>query len=197
MHEELWDKLLSLDAREVAIRVTGRPQTAGIPWALTMINQNYLIDRDNRRITSLHDSNKSTGFLEQLVILSYLIFTRDIPLRHKWVKPEQLATGEFFFRGPHVLQTDKLEQAFGTSPQGLIEVGSRLGAEVCDFGDASIQVRLLPRVPVSIIVWAGDDEFPARASILVDETAARQLPLDALGVGINLAIKVLTAQVES
>ena len=178
---------------EVAARATGRPQTVGTPWVLTMINQDYLIDRDNRRITLRNAPDKAAGFLEQLVILSYLIATQDIPLHHKWVKPEQLAAGEFFFRGPHVLPTDKLEHAFGTCPRGLIEAGLRLGAEVCDFGDASVEMLLLPRAPVIFIVWAGDDEFPSRASILVDETAVQQLPLDALGVAVNLAVKALTA----
>jgi hypothetical protein len=41
------------------------------------------------------------------------------------------------------------------------------------------------------VIWQGDEEFGSRASILFDETAAAQLPLDALLAAVNLAIKAL------
>ena len=43
----------------------------------------------------------------------------------------------------------------------------------------------------TIVIWRADEEFPARASILFDQTAADQLPLDALWMAANLAVKVM------
>ncbi|UCC23715.1 MAG: DUF3786 domain-containing protein, partial [Planctomycetota bacterium] len=43
----------------------------------------------------------------------------------------------------------------------------------------------------------GDDEFPARASILFDQTAASQLLLDALWAAANLAIKKVIEAAEN
>ena len=44
---------------------------------------------------------------------------------------------------------------------------------------------------MTFVIWAGDEEFAARASILFDRTAGEQLPLDALWTAVNLAVKTL------
>ena len=41
------------------------------------------------------------------------------------------------------------------------------------------------------IIYGGDDEFPARASVLFDRTAGAQLPLDALLAAVNLAVNAV------
>ena len=41
------------------------------------------------------------------------------------------------------------------------------------------------------IVWASDDEFPSRGQILFDSSAARHMPLDALGGCVGYAVDCL------
>ena len=69
------------------------------------------------------------GFVEQLCILTYLISVKDLPLTNKLVKAERLPGGEFFFRGPHGLGTEKLAKAFGERPELLYEASEGLGGE--------------------------------------------------------------------
>jgi hypothetical protein len=104
---------------------------------------------------------------------------------------ENLPSGQFFFRGLHSLPTEKLEEVFGKSPESLYEVSERFDAKRCEFGDASIELYLLPRVPLKIVVWRSDEEFDARASILFDQTAGTHMPLDALGALANLTVEAL------
>lgn len=47
-------------------------------------------------------------------------------------------------------------------------------------GDAAVEVRALPRLPITFIFWQEDEEFPASISMLFDRTADRQLPLDVI-----------------
>jgi len=49
-------------------------------------------------------------------------------------------------------------------------------------GDASYTFRALPQLPVAVVWWAGDDEFPAKASVLFDETSSHYLPTDGLAI---------------
>jgi hypothetical protein len=44
---------------------------------------------------------------------------------------------------------------------------------------------------MTVVLWGADEEFGARAAILFDETAAEQLPLDALWMAAHLAVKAL------
>ena len=93
------------------------------------------------------------------------------------------------------MPSDKLEVAFGHNPESLYPASRPLGARKCEFGDASVEVLLFPRVPVTFVIWGSDEDFDARASILFDSTVSDQLPLDALHAGVNLAVNAMTKKV--
>ena len=73
----------------------------------------------------------------------------------------------------------------------MIRASEQFDAEQCEFGDASIRLNMLPRIPVTLVIWRKDEEFEGRASILFDQTAADHLPLDALWASVNLTVKRL------
>jgi hypothetical protein len=59
-------------------------------------------------------------------------------------------------------------------------------------GDAAVRFRVLPRIDVLIVLWAVDDEFPARATILFDSTIAEHLALDAVFlVAMTLVLELI------
>ena len=192
-HEDLWLQLDKLDRQETAQKAKCQYLTNPSRYVITLLNTGYTVNLSERQIFATQTSPEPTQaeFLEQLCILAYLINSQDLPLANKFVGPENLPTGQFFFRGLHSLPTNKLEDAFGESPEQLYEVSKKLDAKRNEFGDASIVLYALPRIPITIIIWRGDDEFEARASILFDQTAGSQLPLDALGALANLTVKAL------
>lgn len=67
-------------------------------------------------------------------------------------------------------------QAFGDRPELLLEVaGEAFGAEPSDQGDVSVVVKALPLVPVALIIWKGDEEFPPEGNILFDRNIVNML----------------------
>jgi hypothetical protein len=54
----------------------------------------------------------------------------------------------------------------------------------------------LPRVPVAVLWWDADDEFPARAELLFDQTAPKHLPIDGSAVLGSWLVTRLIAEVE-
>jgi hypothetical protein len=117
-----------------------------------------------------------------------------LPLSNKLINTEALPGGQFFFRGHHKLPTEKLEMKFGNCPEDLYKVSEQFNAKKINYGDASISLFVLPRVPMTIIIWGKCTEFEARASILFDQTASSQLPLDALLATVNLTVESLIHQ---
>jgi len=196
MHEQLWEKLAALDPTETAARSRCRFDTDSSTFIVSLMGEGFVVDGGQRLITPADDPEAQAGFLEQLCILAYLINASDIPITGKLVSGDKLDAGQFFFRGPHGLPTPRLEEAFGDEPSLLHEAAACLNAEPCEYGDASVSIRILPNVPVVFVIWGRDDEFEARASILFDETASRQLPLDALLAGVQLAVKKFIEAVE-
>ena len=189
-HEGLWEQLIELDGQKTAQRAQCRYIRNPEHYVIKFLNTDYVIDLSKKQILSIQNSSQQepAGFLERLCILAYLINAKDVPLANKLVKGETLPGGQFFFRGVHGIPTGKLEKAFGSSPEALYRIIERFSAEKCEFGDASIKFNVLPRMPLTIVIWKGDEEFGARASVLFDQTVANHMPLDALLAAVNLAI---------
>ena len=188
VHKGLWERLDKLDPDVTAERAKCHYVSEQGRYTLKLLNKEYAVDVGGREIFSGDSEHGKASFLEQLCLLAYLINAQDLPLANKLVRPQALPSGQFFFRGLHSLPTEKLEKAFGTIPEDLHRIAEQFDAKRCEFGDASIQLYVLPRIPLTMVIWRSDDEFQARASILFDETAAEQLPLDALSVAANLAV---------
>lgn len=192
-NEGLWQQLVALDGRETARRAACRYIAELAGYIITLLNTEYEVNLSDKWVYS-GQPGSAAGFIEELCILAYLINAKDLPLADKLVKAQDLPSGQFFFRGLHEMPTGKLEKAFGHRPEALIETAEQFGAEKCEFGDASIRLNVLPRVPITIIIWRACEQFGARASILFDRTAAAHMPLDALWASANLAVeKVMKA----
>ena len=187
MHDLLWEKLRKLDGQETAVRAICAFDGQSSSYTVRLLGEDFRVDVEEQKIQSA-DDQRDADFLEQLCILAYLIDATDMPKAQKLVSGDKLDAGQFFFRGPHALPTGKLEEAFGDEPDLLYEAGASLGAQRCEYGDASIEVRVLPRFPIVFVVWGRDEEFEARGSILFDETADKHLPLDAIGAAVQLAL---------
>jgi hypothetical protein len=198
-NEGLWQQVIKLDGHETARRAKCRYVVNPPRYIIKLLGSEYTVDLSEKKVFTLNPSG--SGFAEELCILAYLINAKDLPLAGKTATAESLPAGQFFFRGLHRLPTDKLADAFGQQPQRLYKAIECLEAAKCDFhlrqgyggqvGDASIQFNILPRVPLTVVIWRADEEFGARASILFDQTAAEQMPLDALWMAVNIAVKLL------
>jgi len=49
----------------------------------------------------------------------------------------------------------------------------------------------MPRVPVILILWLEDEEFPSRAELLLDSTCELQIPLDIIWSISMLSVLVM------
>jgi hypothetical protein len=193
VHEQFWEQLAELGRAETARRAACRYLPESDSWAILLLNREYRVDPTHRTVAAVGTDSGATpaGYLEQLCILAYLVGARDLPCAGRLVSVEKLDPGGFFFRGSHRLPVEELTRVFGSDPQLLHRVGGQFDAASRPFGDAAIELCVLPRIPLTLIVWAADEEFSARTSILFDQSATSQLPLDALFAAATLTINSL------
>lgn len=118
------------------------------------------------------------GDFFRLSVLWYLVSAKDIPCTDRLTRIEHIKGGEAFSRGSHVLPLSKLARKYGDDREGFLQKGKSLGGEVRQYGDASVRLLPFPRVPVVISLWLADEEFPARADLLLDSSCDLQLPPD-------------------
>ncbi|MHC4507463.1 MAG: DUF3786 domain-containing protein, partial [Planctomycetota bacterium] len=114
-HEGLWEQLEKLNGADTARRAKCQYLTGPERYVVPLLNAEYVVHLSDRSILPVpsDSSQRPAGFLEQLCLLAYLINAQQLPLAGKLCKAETLPGGQFFFRGPHGLGTEKLQSAFG------------------------------------------------------------------------------------
>ena len=131
--------------------------------------------------------------LLEMVVLFYLCGRQqtvgETPPPGRALSPLQLPTGETFFRGPHVIPTAPLAEAFGHDAKRFLRAGAALGGRAWNRGEASFVLTVLPFVEMHFILYGADDEFPAKATLLVSETIDHYLTLDAVWGLCNVVVK--------
>jgi hypothetical protein len=53
-----------------------------------------------------------------------------------------------------------------------------LGGRPASYGDVSVTIDGFRKVPVTLVLWRGDDEFPPEGNILLDSSISHYLPAE-------------------
>jgi hypothetical protein len=67
---------------------------------------------------------------------------------------------------------------FGEEPENLLLVAKEFSGEALNLGDVGVKVQAFPFVPLALVLWRGDAEFPAEGSILFDASVSQYLPVE-------------------
>lgn len=89
-----------------------------------------------------------------------------------------------------------IAKAFGTKPRMLVQAARALNGVEVRYGDSSVEIPALPKIPLTYIIWKGNDEFQASSTLLFDSSASHYLPTEDLAVLGELTTKRLIASME-
>jgi hypothetical protein len=127
-------------------------------------------------------SDEEPSYVLQLLMLHYLLSADGIALRGQWVSFRDLPEGRIYYPAFRGGSEARLKARFGENPQQLALAAEALGGIPTDLGDYAFIFWALPRLPLTIVLWEGDDEFSPEVRILFDSTAANYLPTEDLAV---------------
>jgi hypothetical protein len=122
-----------------------------------------------------------------LIAIHYLLGAKVIDCANEWISEKDVAGGATFFRGPHRIPTDLIADRFNNNIEAFKVRCNRFGGRSIRMADAAYEFTIVPRVPVAVLYWCGDDDFAAESKILYDRTITAHLASDmiyALAVGI-------------
>jgi hypothetical protein len=115
---------------------------------------------------------------EQVLILHYLLNASGEPLTGRTIDFRQVPEGGFYWSAFVSRAQKPLLSTFGQDLPLYVKVAATLGGEPLDLGDAAARFMAFPRVPISHVLWGGDEEFTPEATILFDETIPQYLPTE-------------------
>jgi len=141
------------------------------------LGRNYRIELPEL-IFSVIDSGEEVPLKERVLILHYLLEAMGTPLSNTLITFKEIPEGPVYFRTFTQRTIKHLVNNFSNQPQRLMESGKAFGARKAEYGDMAITIDAFKRVPITLVLWMGDDEFPPEGNILYDSTVTDYLPTE-------------------
>ena len=182
--QKAWELLAALRPEDVIRTARVTFDAASACYTIRSFGMDFSISQNERTIISRdpksHILLDQQGDFFRVAVLWYLVNAKEMNTTGRLVKPQDISGGDIFTKGSHILPLEKVAQTYGNDKAGFLDWGRALGGEVLTIADASLRIYPLPRIPMTMTLWFADDEFPARADLLLDSTAELQAPTDIL-----------------
>jgi len=128
----------------------------------------------------------------KILILHYLLKASGEPLRQDKIPYEDVPGCRPYLPVFERRVVHPLLSAFGYNRDQFRSAGESLGAVAESFGDVSFTLNALPMIPLTFILWEGDQEFPPSLKVLFDPSIDTYLPLEDITVLSKLAAVRIT-----
>lgn len=128
----------------------------------------------------------------QALVLYYFVTANGAPLSNKWVSFADLPDGRMYAQAFQGYSGDEIVKIFGTDMKTFQEACELADGQKMEMADAAYAFRGLPRVPLLVSYWLGDEEFPSACKILFDSAVYNYLPIYACAIlGSMLARRII------
>jgi hypothetical protein len=190
-----WDVLSGLDPAEVTKRTGVAFNAEHRSYTVNVYGRPVEVSLDAK--TMLGDSEETGividryAYFSKISVLSYLSNAKDVmPTGHQ-VKPTAVGGLATFFQGSHALPVDKIAARYDGAGEELLEKAKCYNGRKGVHGDVSVCLEPFDRIPVELVIWFGDDEFPARGDLLFDSTCSLHVPADIIWSTAMMSILIL------
>ena len=134
---------------------------------INYLNQPYHITLPDGEIL-LEDSNVEVPLKDKILILHYFTLAKDTPATDILITYKQLPGGISYFPAFSQRAIAPFVNHFGKNPELLIKAAAKLGGHETDYGDMSVTVNAFDHVPITLVLWRGDEELAPNGNILFD-----------------------------
>lgn len=180
-------ELSQRDPQDVCGQALCEYDTNGEQYILRVWDDEYRISPDRMAVDSAVVHGNSSFDYFGLFAVHYLLGAKPADLSNEWISEKDIPGGATFFRGPHAIPTALISDRFGNDIDRFTKRCKKLLGTPLDMADVAYRFEITSRIPVAVLYWQGDDDFPAESSILYDKTIIDHLASDvvyALAVGI-------------
>jgi hypothetical protein len=145
--------------------------------SLDYLNRTYLIKYPEAEVI-LPDTDEHVTLVDKILLLHYVTQARGTPLSGQVISFKEIPDAAGYFPTFYARAIKPLVTYFGNEPERLPEMAELVGGRKADYGDVSVTVHPLSMVPLTLVLWKGDAEFPAEGTIMFDRTITDYLPTE-------------------
>lgn len=174
------EKLRTTDVQERALRCGGRWQSGpggGSAISLRCLGREIVLSFPEGRIEEA-DGHGPVPLREEILLLHYVEKGTGSPLASRWISFAEIPGGAFYHPVFRTRCQAPLVRTFGQNVEGLKEAAAEFAGAPLGMGDAGVIIPALPCVPLGLVLWRGDEEFPADGNVLFDASVSEYLPVE-------------------
>ncbi|HAR96139.1 MAG TPA: hypothetical protein DCR97_09285 [Deltaproteobacteria bacterium] len=178
---EASDQKGQVERGSLIFRSSGAKQVVEVPF----FDETVLLTIPDFRFES--EQRRNVTLASKILILHYLVKASGHPLSGEKVAYEDLSGCRSYLPVFERRVCRPLLTAFGFNRDLFHEAGTALGGTEEEYGNSSFTLKAFPMVPITFILWEGDQEFPPSIKVLFDRTIDGYLPLEDITVVSKLA----------
>ena len=192
IYQDLLKRLQNADiaasARHLDLRMN-----AGAEAEIPFLGRIFLISKEGVRRSDGKRFLEATGS----ALIHYVLKGSRSRPRGQFATFAQLA-GPLFKQASYAQGAFELPitKRFQADVPGLLAAAAAMGGHqggVAGLGAVSLMIDLLPHIPLQLIFYDRDNEFPARTTLLFDLNATQLIDFESLAVLATLFVRTLTA----
>lgn len=145
--------------------------------AIRYLSQFYYLSVPDGEVVE-SESAEPLSMRDRLLILHYFISAKGTPPTGKLITFRELPEGTVYQPTFAKRTIQPLLNNFGKEPHNLLLFSQNLEGYKADYGDTAITIKAFDRVPITIVIWEGDEEFPSRGNVLFDANISDYLPTE-------------------
>lgn len=191
-YDKYWQDLKRKVPEEIATQLAVTYFSNTRQFVVKFFNLEYILDCNSETIYWKTDGHVPE-IMASIIMLNYLAYARSPQeTAKKWVSLKEIPNGGMlFYPAFHKNSIVGLIKAFGHQSKQLLVCAAALGGQPTSFGDASALFQAFPEIPLCVIVWEGDEEVRANATILFEPSIEHLLHIESvIGHGMYLASKL-------
>lgn len=154
----------------------------GTNFIIKFFNRTFLLSHPEGQIKEVGEEKPFPRWL-RLVILHYLLQADGTAVADEWISYRQLPGATFFQQRFMNMAINPLTKGFGDDIEGFKRGGLALGGDpITRTGDAGFRFLALPRIPMAVILYLGDEDVQSAVNVLFDGAAIAYLPTEDLSL---------------
>lgn len=191
--DELRNQLRQVDpetlARNTAIQFEKQESKRG-EFKFQFLKQPLCLDFPGLELIHA-DSKKVPNHQIQALVFYYFRAADGSPLSQRWISFSEIPNGLFYNQAFQGYTGSRLVKNYQNNLVRFSNRARSLEGVETEFGDTAFRFQMLPRLPLLVAAWQGDEDFPASYKILFDASISHYLPTDACAIAGSMLTGML------
>lgn len=192
-YKKYWQDLKRKLPEEITSNLAVRYYSNTHQFALTFFNAEYVLDCSTENIFKSSDGNQPE-IIASIIMLNYLVYARPpMETARRWISLKEIPNGGMlFYPAFYKNSIGCIIDFFGHNSKEFLASAKALGGQPASSGDASFIFQAFPEIPICVIVWEGDSEVTANATILFKPSIVPMLHVESIiGLGMYLSSELI------